>query len=76
MKLIVVTILKLWPDIYAAGEWLLSWTRVSKGDALQVVVYVQVDSLQCLLIEPFLQFNGHFPHYHEYSPILAYRLYR
>ena len=38
MKLIVVTILSLLPDIYVAGEWLLSWTRMSKGDALQVVL--------------------------------------
>jgi len=37
MKLIVVTILSLFPDIYVVGEWLLSWTRTGKGDALQVV---------------------------------------
>jgi hypothetical protein len=38
MKLIVVTILSLFPDIYVAGEWLLSWTWTGKGDALQVVL--------------------------------------
>lgn len=43
MKLVVVTILNLFPDIYVAGEWLLSWTRMSKGDALQVVLYVQAE---------------------------------
>jgi len=37
MKLIVVTILSLFPDIYVVGEWLLSWTWAGKGDALQVV---------------------------------------
>ena len=38
MKLIVVTILSSFPDIYVVGEWLLSWTRTGKGDALQVVL--------------------------------------
>lgn len=37
MKLIVVTILGLFPGIYIIGEWLLSWTRTGKGDALQVI---------------------------------------
>ena len=43
MKLVVVTILNLFPAIYVAGEWLLSWTKTRKGDALQVVLYVQVE---------------------------------
>jgi prepilin signal peptidase PulO-like enzyme (type II secretory pathway) len=41
MKVIVVTIINLFPDIYVVGEWLLSWTRMGKGDALQVVLYVE-----------------------------------
>ena len=38
MKLIVVTILSSFPDIYVAGEWLLSWTWMGKGDSLQVIL--------------------------------------
>ncbi|KDR84044.1 hypothetical protein GALMADRAFT_55406 [Galerina marginata CBS 339.88] len=37
MKTVVVTILILFPGIYVAGEWLLSWTWTGEGDGLQVV---------------------------------------
>ena len=42
MKIIVVSILNSFPDVYVIGEWLLSWTRMSKSDALQVVLYVEL----------------------------------
>ena len=38
MKLIVVTLLSLFPGIYIVGKWLLSWTWTGKGDALQVIL--------------------------------------
>lgn len=37
MKVVVVTFLVLFPAIYVAGEWLLSWTWTGDGDGLQVV---------------------------------------
>ncbi|KAF8806299.1 hypothetical protein BYT27DRAFT_7243086 [Phlegmacium glaucopus] len=37
MKLIVITILILFPGIYDVGEWLLSWTWTGTDDALQVI---------------------------------------
>ncbi|KAG5648755.1 hypothetical protein DXG03_000102 [Asterophora parasitica] len=38
MKLIVIIILIVFPDIFSVGKWLLSWTRVGTGDHLQVIL--------------------------------------
>jgi len=38
MKVVVVTFLVVFPAIYVAGEWLLSWTWTGDGDGLQVVL--------------------------------------
>jgi len=38
MKAVVVTFLYLFPQVYLAGEWLLSWTWTGDGDGLQVVL--------------------------------------
>lgn len=37
MKLILVGLFYVWPDIYSIGDWLLSWT--TDGDSFQVVLY-------------------------------------
>ncbi|KAF8076750.1 vacuolar membrane protein-domain-containing protein [Lyophyllum atratum] len=37
MKLLVITLLVVFPGIFSIGEWLLSWTRVGEGDSLQVI---------------------------------------
>ncbi|KAF8969388.1 vacuolar membrane protein-domain-containing protein, partial [Flammula alnicola] len=37
MKAVVITFLVLFPGIYVAGKWLLSWTWTGNGDALQVI---------------------------------------
>ncbi|KAF5388044.1 hypothetical protein D9615_000704 [Tricholomella constricta] len=38
MKLIVIILLIVFPGIFFVGEWLLSWTRVGRGDHLQVIL--------------------------------------
>jgi hypothetical protein len=42
MKLAVILLLVLFPGIFKIGEWLLSWTWTGDGDALQVVLYVDL----------------------------------
>lgn len=38
MKMLVVALLVLFPGIFKIGEWLLSWTQVAHGDAVQVIL--------------------------------------
>jgi hypothetical protein len=40
MKTVVIIFLFLFPSVYVAGEWLLSWTATGDGDAVQVILYV------------------------------------
>ncbi|KAF8165630.1 vacuolar membrane protein-domain-containing protein [Crassisporium funariophilum] len=37
MKILVITFLYLFPGMYVAGKWLLSWTWTGEGDDLQVI---------------------------------------
>ncbi|KAF9464798.1 vacuolar membrane protein-domain-containing protein [Collybia nuda] len=37
MKLLVIALLSLFPWLFKAGEWLLSWTWTGDGDSLQVI---------------------------------------
>lgn len=38
MKLLVVGLFALYPGIFKIGEWLLSWTSSTDGDAVQVIL--------------------------------------
>jgi hypothetical protein len=38
MKLLVVLLLALFPGLFDAAEWVLSWTWTGEGDALQVIL--------------------------------------
>ena len=38
MKLLVVGLFALCPDLIKIGEWLLSWTRTGNKDAFQVIL--------------------------------------
>ena len=75
MKLAVIGLFFLFPGIFKLGEWALSWLGDSEHG--QVVLYVaRFFICELDILTSRLQHDGHLPHPHERSPILAHRLYR
>ena len=73
MKLLVVTLFTVWPNIKKIGQWLLSWT--GGGDAAQVILSVLFSALFLpIKLKHHLKRHGNFPHRYEHSTVLAYRL--
>ncbi|KAK7470301.1 hypothetical protein VKT23_001732 [Stygiomarasmius scandens] len=63
MKFLVIGILYLFPGLFTIGEWLLSWTWTSKGDAMQVIVVMGIfpiimNILQFWIIDTIVKASG------------------
>jgi hypothetical protein len=61
MKLFVITLLSLFPWLFKAGEWLLSWTYTGKGDSLQVILCVPSSCYTLTMLKSCYSTMGIFP---------------
>lgn len=62
MKFLVLLILIWFPPLLTIGEWLLSWTRIGRGDSLQVILYA--------IFPPLVYMSNQSPASWEYSQLL------
>ncbi|KAL4076349.1 vacuolar membrane protein-domain-containing protein [Scleroderma citrinum] len=63
MKLLVIALFVVWPEIFKLGDWLLSWTRMSEGESFQVIFVMGIfpiimNILQFWLIDSIVKANG------------------
>jgi hypothetical protein len=54
MKTVFIIFLFLFPGIYVAGEWLLSWTATGDGDAVQVIFVMGIFPIMMNVVQFWL----------------------
>ncbi len=73
MKVVVVTLLTLFPGVHRLGEWLLKWTWLGEQDDFQVILCVIFSCTKYFdsHFRRFPQRNGHFPYPYEHHTVLV-----